>query len=165
MSFNNLYLLRTSAMFKQVWHCSRFVVGWALLRGLARTDAVKIRIIIDNTNFWARKIIQKWNSLIYLYLIMLCLCRHYIVFINNSHGISRARCFLTRSFGSGRKNSISCTIPYGVMQETLFLPSSDNVLYNHHATNPCRHISCHRWHGFLFHALWIWHIGWCFRSL
>ena len=30
-------------MFKQVWHCSRFVVGWALLRGLARTDGAKIR--------------------------------------------------------------------------------------------------------------------------
>ena len=62
----------------------------------------------------------------------------------NSHGISRARCFLTLSFGFGRKNSVSCTIPYGVMQETLFLPSSDNELYNLHATNPYRHISCHR---------------------
>ena len=75
---------------------------------------------------------------------MLCLCRHYIVFINNSHGISRAHCFPTCSFGSGRRNSVSCTIPYEVMQETLFLPSSDNELYNLHATNPYRHISCHR---------------------
>lgn len=32
----------------------------------------------------------------------------------------------------------------GVMQETLFLPSSDNKLYNLHATIPYRHISCHR---------------------
>ena len=30
-----------------------------MLRGLARTDAAKIRIIIDNTNFLARKITQK----------------------------------------------------------------------------------------------------------
>jgi hypothetical protein len=30
-----------------------------LLRGLARTDGAKIRIIIDNTNFSARKIMQK----------------------------------------------------------------------------------------------------------
>ena len=27
---------------------------------------------------------------------------------------------------SGRKNSVFCTIPYGVMQETLFLLTSDN---------------------------------------
>lgn len=33
--------------------------------------AAKIRIIIDNTNLLARKISQKWNSLTYLYLIML----------------------------------------------------------------------------------------------
>ena len=32
------------------------------LRGLARTDAAKIRIIIDDTNFLAGKITQKWNS-------------------------------------------------------------------------------------------------------
>lgn len=67
-----------------------------------------------------------------------------VVSDNNSHGISRARCFLTLSFGFGRKNSVSCTIPYGVMQETLLLPSSDNELYNLHATTPYRHISCHR---------------------
>ena len=67
-----------------------------------------------------------------------------VVSDNNSHGISRARCFLTRSFGFGRKNSVSCTIPYEVMQETQFLPSSDNELYNLHATNLYRHISCHR---------------------
>lgn len=67
-----------------------------------------------------------------------------VVSDNNSHGISRARCFLTRSFGFGRKNSVSCTIPYGVMQETLFLPYFDNELYNLHTTNPYRHISCHR---------------------
>ena len=65
-----------------------------------------------------------------------------VVSDNNSHGISRARCFLTRSFG--RKNSVSCTIPYGVMQETLLLPSSDNDLSNLHAANLYRHISCHR---------------------
>ena len=35
----------------------------------------------------------------------------------------------------GRKNSVSCTIPYGVMQETLFLPYFDNELYNLHTTN------------------------------
>ena len=29
------------------------------------------RIIIDNTNFLARKITQKWNSFTYLYLVML----------------------------------------------------------------------------------------------
>ena len=69
---------------------------------------------------------------------------YYIVSDNNSHGISHTRCFLTRSFGFGRKNSVSCTIPYGVMQETLLLPSSDNELYNLHATKPSRHISCHR---------------------
>ena len=28
---------------------------WASLRGLVGTDAAQIRIIIDNTNFWARK--------------------------------------------------------------------------------------------------------------
>ena len=55
------------------------------------------------------------------------LCHYYIVSDNYSHGISRARCFLTLSFESGR-------------------------------TNPCQHISCHRWHGFLYHTLWIWHI-------
>ena len=138
---------------------------WVLLRGLARTDAEKIRIIIDNTNFLASKITQKWISLTYLYLIMLCLCRHYIVSNNNSHWISRSHCFLTCSFGSGRKNIVFWTIPYGVMHETQFLPFSDNELYNIHATNLYRHISCHRWHGFLYHALWIWHIAWCFRSL
>ena len=34
-------------------------------------DAAKKRIIIDNTNFLARRITQKWTSLIDLYLIML----------------------------------------------------------------------------------------------
>ena len=57
-----------------------------------------------------------------------------VVSDNNSHGISRARCFLTRSFGFGRKNSVSCIIPYGVMQETLFLTFSASVKYNHRAT-------------------------------
>nr|DAR11379.1 MAG TPA: hypothetical protein [Caudoviricetes sp.] len=38
---------------------------------MARTDAAKIRIIIDNTNFLVRKITRKWISLTYLYLIML----------------------------------------------------------------------------------------------
>jgi len=41
------------------------------LRGLAGSRIAKIRIIIDNTNFLARKITQKWNPLTYLYLIML----------------------------------------------------------------------------------------------
>ena len=31
----------------------------------------KIRIIIDNTNYWASKIMPKWISLTYLYLTML----------------------------------------------------------------------------------------------
>ena len=62
-----------------------------------------------------------------------CLCHLYIVSDNNSHGISRTRCFLNRSFWLGRRNSVSCTIPYGVMQEPLFLPPSDNELYNLHA--------------------------------
>lgn len=35
------------------------------------TDDAKVRIIIDNTNFLASKIKQKWISLTYLYLIML----------------------------------------------------------------------------------------------
>ena len=65
-----------------------------------------------------------------------CLCHHYIVSDNNSRRISRTRCFLTRPFGSGRKNSVSCTLPYGVMQETLFLSFSDYELYNLHATSP-----------------------------
>ena len=77
-----------------------------------------------------------------------------VVSDNNSHGISRARCFLTRSFG--RKNSVSCTIPYGVMQETLFLPYFDNELYNLHTTNPYRDtfhaivdtVSCIMYYGF-----------------
>ena len=30
-------------MFKQVWHCSRFVVGWASLRGLAGSGDSKVR--------------------------------------------------------------------------------------------------------------------------
>ena len=51
-----------------------------------------------------------------------------------------------------------------IMQETLFLPSSDNELYNLHATNLYRHISCHRWHGFLYHALCFWHIDGCFLT-
>ena len=38
---------------------------------VADSVAAKIRIIIDNTNFLARKISQKWISLTYLYLIML----------------------------------------------------------------------------------------------
>ena len=41
------------------------------MRGLARTDGAKIRIIIDNTNLLVRKATQKWISLTYLYLIML----------------------------------------------------------------------------------------------
>lgn len=38
---------------------------------VADSVVAKIRIIIDNTNFSARKITQKWNSLTYLHLIML----------------------------------------------------------------------------------------------
>ena len=38
---------------------------------VADSVAAKIRIIIDNTNFSARKITRKWISLTYLYLIML----------------------------------------------------------------------------------------------
>jgi hypothetical protein len=38
---------------------------------VADSVAAKIQIIIDNTNFLARKITQKWISLIYLYLIVL----------------------------------------------------------------------------------------------
>jgi hypothetical protein len=38
---------------------------------VADSVAAKIRIIIDNTNFLARKITHNWISLIYLYLRML----------------------------------------------------------------------------------------------
>ena len=38
---------------------------------MADTVAVKIWVFIDNTNFPARKIMQKWISLTFLYLIML----------------------------------------------------------------------------------------------
>ncbi|WP_308233081.1 hypothetical protein, partial [uncultured Prevotella sp.] len=38
---------------------------------VADSVVAKIRIIIDNTNFSARKITRKWISLTYLYLIML----------------------------------------------------------------------------------------------
>ena len=38
---------------------------------VADSVVAKIRIIIDNTIFSARKITQKWNPLTYLYLIML----------------------------------------------------------------------------------------------
>ena len=61
LSFNNLYLLRTSAMFKQVWHCSRFVVGWALLRGLARTDGTKVRHLFGLCKAFGRKV-WKWRG-------------------------------------------------------------------------------------------------------
>lgn len=48
--------------------------------------AAKIRIIIDNTNFLARKISQKWISLTYLYLIML---NHAIKLKKNKRRISQ----------------------------------------------------------------------------
>ena len=35
---------------------------------VADSVAANIRIIIDNTNFLARKIMPKWNSLTYLYI-------------------------------------------------------------------------------------------------
>jgi len=43
-----------------------------------------------------------------------CLWHLYIVSDNNSRGISRTRSFLIRSLWYGRRNSVSCTIPYGV---------------------------------------------------
>ena len=45
-------------MFKQVWHCSRFVVGWALLRGLARTDDAKVKHLFGLCKGFGRKNVQ-----------------------------------------------------------------------------------------------------------
>ena len=51
---------------------------------------------------------------------------------------SACLCFHIRSVSSGYRNSVSCTIPYGVMQETLFLTSSFSEGCNHRATIPSR---------------------------